>query len=116
MRTASRFVFLMGAMLAVPTVLAAGDPVVGQTKVLTCMACHGSKDFPGVFPLVQLAGRDADKLVIKTNKYRNGKLISPMMNLAVVGLTDQDVEDIAAYYHGLSKPALPLKDIRGDAA
>jgi iron complex outermembrane receptor protein len=49
-----------------------GDPAAGERKSAACASCHGSASFPGMFPLVQLAGRDADKLTIKTNKYRSG--------------------------------------------
>jgi cytochrome c553 len=42
---------------------------------------------------------------VKTNKYRTFKIINPMMNLVVIGLSDKDVEDISAYYHSLGKPA-----------
>lgn len=94
--------------------MAAGDPVAGEHKASACAACHGSASFPGMFPLVQLAGRDADKLATKTNKYRSGKLFSPMMNLAVMGLNDKDVEDISAYYQKLAKPFMPMAGIRGD--
>jgi cytochrome c553 len=94
--------------------VAAGDPVAGKQKGAICVACHGSDNFPGLFPIVQLAGRDADKLTIKTNKFRNGKLFSPLMSLAVVGLTDKDVEDISAYYNKLGKPYLQMPGIRGD--
>ena len=94
--------------------VAAGDPVVGERKAAACVACHGSAAFPGMFPLVQLAGRDADKLSTKTNKYRSGKLFSPVMNLAVMTMNDQDVEDVATYYQKLAKPFLPMQGIRGD--
>jgi cytochrome c553 len=94
----------------------AGDPVAGQVKAAACMLCHGSKDFPGMFYTLQLAGRNADKLTVKTNKYRSGKLLHPMMNVFTVSLRDQDVEDISAYYQGLGKPALvsPFFVIQGD--
>jgi len=92
----------------------AGDVTAGATKATNCVVCHGSASFPGLFPLVQLAGRDADKLTIKTNKYRSGKLFSPLMNLSVAMLTDKDVEDISAYYQQLGKPAMPMPGIRGD--
>jgi hypothetical protein len=36
------------------------------------------------FYTLQLAGRNADKLEIKTLKYKTGKILHPMMNLAVV--------------------------------
>lgn len=104
---------LASLVLSTPA-LAAGDPVAGEHKAAACAACHGSASFPGMFPLVQLAGRDADKLATKTNKYRSGKLFSPMMNLAVMSLNDKDVEDISAYYQKLAKPFMPMQGIRGD--
>jgi cytochrome c553 len=61
-----------------------------------------------------LAGRNADKLATKTNKYRNFKTLHPMMNIWAVGLNDKDVEDIAAYYEKLGKPAVWVPGIRGD--
>ncbi len=105
---------LLAALVVSTSAVAAGDPVAGEHKAAACAACHGSASFPGMFPLVQLGGRDADKLATKTNKYRSGKLFSPMMNLAVMTLNDQDVEDIAAYYQKLAKPFMPMPGIRGD--
>ena len=101
--------------LAAPT-WAAGNAQDGQVKAAACMLCHGSKDFPGMFYTLQLAGRNADKLTIKTNKYRSGKLLHPVMNVFTISLKDQDVEDISAYYQALGKPALvsPMFVIKGD--
>jgi len=110
---ATQALALAAAILSTPA-LASGDPVSGERKAATCVACHGSASFPGIFPLVQLGGRDADKLATKTNKYRSGKLISPMMNLAVMPLNDQDVADVSAYYQKLGKPFLAIPGMRGD--
>lgn len=111
----SRMTVLALALGLIPaSTLAAGDPVAGERKAAQCIACHGSANFPGMFPLVQLAGRDADKMVIKINRYRSGKLFSPLMNMSVMALSDQDVEDIAAWYNKLGKPALAIAGIRGD--
>lgn len=96
------------------TTLAAGDAEAGKTKANVCMICHGSADFGGVFLQLQLAGRNADKLATKTNKYRNLKTLHPMMNIWAIGLNDQDVEDISAYYEKLGKPAVMVPGIRGD--
>jgi cytochrome c553 len=104
----------LAAAVASTSAIAAGDPAAGKTKGQHCVACHGSENFPGLFPIVQLAGRDADKLTIKTNKYRTGKLFSPLMTLAVMPLTDKDVEDISAYYAAMGKPYLQMPGIRGD--
>jgi cytochrome c553 len=104
----------LAATVVSTSAVAAGDPAIGKQKGMHCVACHGSENFPGIFPLVQLAGRDADKLTIKTSKYRTGKLFSPLMSLAVVGLTDKDVDDISAYYNAMGKPYLQMPGIRGD--
>lgn len=96
--------------------VAAGDPAAGAQKAGGCVSCHGDKNFPGLFFTLQLAGRDADKLTIKTNRYRKLQIINPIMNMVTVGLNDQDVEDISAYYHSLEKPAFvnPLFPEKGD--
>ena len=104
----------VASALVLTTQAHAGDAIAGETKAQNCVACHGSASFPGIFPLVQLAGRDADKLTIKTNKYRSGKLFSPLMTMSVIGLTDKDVADISAYYQKLGKPFMPMNSIRGD--
>jgi len=102
--------------VALSSVAWAGDPVAGKTKANGCMICHGSAEFPGIFYTLQLAGRNADKLTVKTNKYRTGKILHPVMNMAVMSLADKDVEDISAYYQALGKPILitPYVQIKGD--
>jgi cytochrome c553 len=110
----AKAVLIASSALIFTNSFAAGDPVAGAKKAASCAGCHGSDQFPGMFPLVQLGGRDADKLVIKTNKFRNGKLFSPLMTMAVMGMNDKDVEDIAAYYQSMGKPAFPMPGIRGD--
>ncbi len=110
----TKFLLFVGTALIALSALAAGDPTVGGQKAALCVTCHGNNTFPGIFPLVQLGGRDAGTLAIKTNEYRTGKLISPMMNLAVMFINEKDVEDIAAYYQSLGKPAFPMPGIRGD--
>jgi len=106
--------------LAVPTLIAtpvlAGDPVAGKQAATACMACHGSESFGGIFYTLQLGGRDADKLVVKTMKYKTGKVLHPMMNIATAFFSEKEIEDVAAYYKSLGKPALtsPLFKIQGD--
>ncbi len=94
----------------------AGDPVAGKQKATACQACHGSENFGGIFYTLQLGGRDADKLVVKTMKYKTGKTFQPMMNLVTSFYSEKEIEDIAAYYKSLGKPAFtsPLFTIKGD--
>lgn len=102
--------------LIVSTPVLAGDPVVGKQKATACIACHGSDVYPGIFYTLQLGGRNADKLTVKTMKYKTGKILHPMMNMAVAFFNEKEIEDIAAYYQSLGKPAFTssLIKIKGD--
>lgn len=107
---------LTAAALAVSTPALSGDAALGKQKAAGCVLCHGNETFGGVFYTLQLGGRNADKLTIKTNKYKSGKILHPIMNFATALLSDKDVEDISAYYQSLGKPAVvsPLFKIKGD--
>ena len=102
--------------LVVSTPLLAGDPVVGKQKAVACIACHGSETYPGIFYTLQLGGRNADKLTVKTMKYKTGKILHPMMNMSTAFFNEKEIEDISAYYQSLGKPAFTssLITIKGD--
>ncbi len=104
------------AALAISTPVLAGDPVVGKQKAVACIACHGSDVYPGIFYTLQLGGRNADKLAIKTMKYKTGKILHPMMAVATAFFNERDIQDITAYYQSLGKPAFTssLIKIKGD--
>jgi cytochrome c553 len=103
------------ALVAAMPVLA-GDPVAGKQKATACVLCHGSENFGGIFYTLQLAGRNADKLAIKTNKYKTLKVLHPMMNMATAFYTEKEIEDVSAYYQSIGKPFFtsPLFTIKGD--
>lgn len=114
MKKAALISLMSAALLA--TAAQAGDPVAGKQKATGCTVCHGNETFGGIFYTLQLAGRDADKLAIKTNKYKTGKILHPIMNLATAFYTEKEIEDISAYYKSLGKPAftMPYVKIKGD--
>ena len=79
----------------------AGDAAAGKAKSATCAGCHGAN---GVSPMPNspnLAGQQAVYLVKSTKDYRDGKRQDPMMGPIVKGLSDADIENLAAYYAGL---------------
>jgi len=95
----------------------AADVELGKQKAaIACTGCHGNETSGGTFPALQLAGRNADRLVVKTNKYRTGKAFNPIMMMAAMKVSDPDIADIAAYYQSLGKPAFtpPYITIKGD--
>jgi cytochrome c553 len=107
---------LTAVVVAISTPVLAGDPVVGKQKATACIACHGSDVYPGIFYTLQLAGRNADKLAVKTMKYKTGKILHPMMNMSTAFFDEKEIQDISAYYQSLGKPAFTssLIKIKGD--
>ncbi len=79
--------------------LAAGDAAAGQSKVALCLACHGA-DGNSINPeWPKLAGQHAAYTVkqlknLQTDDGRSNVVMAPM----IAGLSEQDMEDIAAYY------------------
>ena len=79
--------------------LAAGDPVAGEAKAALCSSCHGPAGNSVNPEWPKLAGQHARYTAkqihdFKAGKTRSNALMAPM----IAGLSDQDVEDIAAYY------------------
>ena len=82
--------------------LAAGDAAAGKTKAALCTACHGP-DGISVNPLwPSLAGQQEAYLAKQIREFRDGVRVEPTMQPFVQNLTDQDIDDLAAYYAGLS--------------
>lgn len=78
----------------------AGDRLVGEKKAVVCAACHGKNgiSLTGVWP--NLAGQHVTYLVkqlqaFKEKKTRDSAVMAPW----AAGLTDQDMQDLAAFYH-----------------
>ena len=79
----------------------AGDPAAGKAKSTTCAGCHGPA---GVSPnplWPNLAGQHAAYLVKQMKAFRDGTRNDPMMSPMAKPLSDQDIEDLAAYYASL---------------
>ena len=82
---------------------AAGDAIRGEGKTAVCVACHGAdgRSASGMFP--NLAGQHAAYLSKALRAYRSGQRSSNIMLTTITqSLSDQDIEDIAAYYAGQS--------------
>lgn len=79
-----------------------GDAEAGKAKAALCVACHG-RDGISINPLwPSLAGQQGVYLAKQIRAFRDGERVEPTMQPFVAALTDQDVEDIAAYYASLS--------------
>ena len=84
---------------------ATGDAIRGEAKTAACVACHGTQGHSvnPMFP--NLAGQHAAYLSNALRAYRSGsRTANPMLTLIAETLSDQDIEDIAAFY--AAQPAL----------
>ena len=78
---------------------AAGNAAAGKDKSAICAGCHGDKG-QGVAPNPSLAGKPDADLVNALKDFRSGRVNSVMHGLAA-SLSDQDIENLAAYYASL---------------
>ncbi len=78
--------------------LALGDADAGKTKAAICAACH-SADGNSIVPnWPKIAGQHAQYLERQVTLIKGGSRPVPEMAGIVIGLSDQDIADIAAYY------------------
>ena len=77
---------------------AAGDAAAGKSKAVPCGACHGP-DGNSSNPLwPKLAGQHSAYLVKQLKAFKSGERKDPLMSPMAAGLSEKDMEDLAAYY------------------
>jgi cytochrome c553 len=82
-------------------VMADGDPAAGKIKAFTCMGCHGIPGYNNVYPtykVPKLGGQHAQYLVAALQAYKNGQRSHQTMQAQAQTLSEQDMQDIAAYF------------------
>ncbi len=98
---------LLAATGAVSTgSLAAGDPAAGKVKATTCMGCHGIPSYTNVYPsyhVPRLGGQHAEYLVSALHAYKDGQRSHQTMQAQAKALSEQDMEDIAAFFAASGK-------------
>lgn len=96
---------------------AAPDPVAGEKKFYTCVGCHGITDYKNAYPdysVPKLRHQHASYIVAALHEYKSGERPHPTMHAQASSLSDQDMEDIAAYLQG-AEPVQPSSTVVGTA-
>ena len=81
-----------------------GDAARGETLGYTCLGCHGVDGYRNAYPsyrVPKLGGQKAAYLVVALQGYRAGTRAHPTMAAQAASLTDQQIDDIAAYLASL---------------
>lgn len=80
---------------------AGGDTERGALLADTCLGCHGIPGYRNAYPsyrVPKLGGLAEDYIVIALQGYRNETRGHPTMRAQAATLSDQDMQDIAAYF------------------
>ena len=96
---------LLGTLLGISvlsTSVAAGDAEAGKAKSGVCSACHGSNGISQIPMYPNIAGQKEQYLVLQLKAFRDGGRKNMVMSPMVAGLSDTDIDNLAAYYAGLN--------------
>lgn len=107
---------LLGLCLSAPTI-AQAEPVGHHLRVLaaSCSACHGYEgvsrgEIPG------LAGISATRFLQKMQEYREMADDGSVMNQHAKGLTQEEINGLAAYFSGLPSTENRQKEMHANEA
>ncbi len=82
---------------------AEGDAAHGKILAYTCLGCHGIPNYKNVYPtysVPELRGQHPEYIVAALKAYKSGERGHATMHAHASTLSDQDMQDIAAYLGG----------------
>ena len=79
----------------------ARDPVAGKERAAMCATCHGPMGLSQLPNAPHLAGQPALYLAEQLKNYRSGKRQNEMMQVMAKPLTDQEIDNLAAWYESI---------------
>jgi cytochrome c553 len=91
---------------------AEGNISAGKEKAAACVSCHGDNGNSIVSTFPKLAQQHSSYLIKQLQDFKKGNRKNPMMSSIAMGLTDDDMVDIAAYYadQEVSANQMPVLD------
>ena len=100
---------LFGAALSLASAatMAAGDAAKGKEKSAVCVACHGVDGNSEIPANPRLAGQHASYLFRALQDYKSGARNNAVMAGFAGALSEEDMEDLAAYFASQSGLATP---------
>jgi cytochrome c553 len=79
----------------------AADPPPGPAKTQTCATCHGPRGISVAPDAPNLAGQPQIYLAAQLQAFRDGRRLHPVMNLIAKGLTEQEIDQLSAWYSAI---------------
>jgi cytochrome c553 len=90
-----------GVLLAGGSAGHAGDIKTGAAKAMMCQACHGLDGLSKTPDAPNIAGQTEPYLVMQLQAYKTGLRKNDAMSVVAPSLSDQDIEDLAAYFSAI---------------
>jgi cytochrome c553 len=85
----------------------AADLEAGRAKAVQCAVCHGANGIATLPDAPNLAGQNEIYLVKALRDFKSGARKNEMMSMMVAGLSDADIENLAAYYQSIEISVKP---------
>ena len=87
-----------------------GSSEAGKTKAIRCGACHGP-DGNSVNPQwPSIAGQHAPYIVRQLQAFQNGERTNILMSSQTIGMTEQDMKDVAVFFAAQPAAAKSVAD------
>jgi len=96
----------LGTALASGATQADGNVEAGKIKALPCMGCHAIEGAYSVYPsyrVPKLSGQHSTYVIAALKAYKAGQRGHKTMVAQAATLSDQDMQDIAAYFASISE-------------
>ena len=93
--------------------LAAGDAAAGKATSATCAGCHGPDGNSANPEWPKLAGQGAAYLEKQLHDFKGGARKNATMAPMAMGLGEQDMENLAAYYSAQSMSQRGRRQVTG---
>jgi len=99
------------ASLSATQALAAGDAAAGESKVAMCSGCHGSDGNSMVAAFPKLAGLGEKYMTQQLRLIKSGERVIVEMTGMLIASSDQDLQDMAAFYDSKTRQVSGAQDI-----
>lgn len=111
MRNIGATACLVGLIGLAQTGYATGDIAAGKSKSIACGACHGLKGNSTNPEWPNIAGQHGAYAAQELENFKAGRRVNPLMSAQTQMLSEQDMQDIAAYFE-----TLPVAEGEADPA
>ena len=85
----------------------ARDPVAGKAAAGLCATCHGPMGLSQIPNAPHLAGQPAIYTAEQLKNYRSGKRQNEVMGVIAKPLTDEEIDNLAAWYASIKISVAP---------